>query len=72
VTLSIHNTSEKRTFIVERIGYFNAAGQLIEKYLPQPIALKPCGAIQSVVRQFHIRAVAWAQIHSGLVLARRN
>ena len=30
VTLSIHNTSEKGTLILERIDYFNAGGQPIE------------------------------------------
>jgi hypothetical protein len=55
VTLSIHNTSEKGTLVIERIDYFNVAGQLIDKYLPRPIALKPYGTIQVVVPQEDIR-----------------
>ena len=51
VTLSIHNTSEKGILVIERIDYFNVAGQPIEKYLPRTIALKPYGAIQIVVPQ---------------------
>jgi uncharacterized protein DUF3124 len=55
VTLSIHNTSERGVLVIERIDYFNAAGQPIEKYLPRPIALKPYGAIQIVVPELDIR-----------------
>jgi len=55
VTLSVHKTSEKGTLVIERIDYFNVAGQLIDKYLPRAIALKPYGAIQIVVPQEDIR-----------------
>jgi hypothetical protein len=55
VTLSIHNTSEKGVLVIERVDYFNAAGQPIHKYLPRPIALKPYGAIQIVIPQFDVR-----------------
>jgi len=55
VTLSIHNTSEKGILVIERIDYFNVAGQPIDKYLPRAIALKPYGAIQIVVPQEDIR-----------------
>ena len=55
VTLSIHNTSEKAVLVIERIDYFNVAGQPIDKYLPQAIALKPYGAIQIVVPEHDIR-----------------
>ncbi|TWC06268.1 uncharacterized protein DUF3124 [Bradyrhizobium macuxiense] len=51
MTLSIHNTSETAALVIERIDYFNVAGQLIEKYLPRAIALKPYGAIQIVIPQ---------------------
>ena len=55
VTLSIHNTSEKGILVIERIDYFNVAGQPIDKYLPRAIALKPYGAIQIVVPEQDIR-----------------
>ena len=55
VTLSIHNTSEKGILVIERIDYFNVAGQPIEKYLPRAVALKPYGAIQIVVPEQDIR-----------------
>jgi hypothetical protein len=55
VSLSIHNTSEKGVLVIERIDYFNVVGQPIEKYLPQPIALKPYAAIQIVVPEQDIR-----------------
>jgi hypothetical protein len=54
VTLSIQNTSEK-ALVVERIDYFNAAGELINRYLPSAIALKPYGAIQIVVPEHDVR-----------------
>lgn len=54
VTLSIQNTSEK-LLVVERIDYFNAAGELINRYLPSAIALKPYGAIQIVVPEQDVR-----------------
>ena len=55
VTLSVHNTSEKGILVVERIDYFNAAGQQIENYLPRAIALKPYAAIQLVVPEQDVR-----------------
>jgi len=55
VSLSIHNVSEKGTLVIERIDYFNVAGQPIEKYLPRSIALKPYGAIEIVIPQEDIR-----------------
>ena len=55
VTLSIHNTSDKGTLVIERVDYFNGAGEPIEKYLPRAIALKPYGTIQIVVPEQDIR-----------------
>lgn len=55
VTLSVQNTSEKQPLVIERIDYFNGAGQLIEKYMPVAIALKPYGAIHIVVPQQNVR-----------------
>jgi hypothetical protein len=55
VTLSIHNTSEMGILVIERVDYFNASGQPIEKYVPQAIALKPFGTIQIVVPEQDIR-----------------
>ena len=55
VTLSIHNTSEKGILVIERIDYFNAAGQPVEKYLPRMIALKPYAAIQMVIPEQDLR-----------------
>ena len=55
VTLSIHNTSEKGILVIERIDYFNIAGQPVERYLSRPIALKPYGAIEIVVPEQDIR-----------------
>ena len=55
VTLSVHNTSETGALVIERIDYFNVDGQVIDRYLPWALALKPYGAIQIVVPQEGIR-----------------
>ncbi|WP_141343433.1 MULTISPECIES: DUF3124 domain-containing protein [unclassified Bradyrhizobium] len=55
VTLSVQNTSETGTLVIERIDYFNVDGQVIDRYLPRAIALKPYGAIQIVIPQQDIR-----------------
>jgi hypothetical protein len=55
VSLSVHNTSENGTLVIERIDYFNVAGQLVVKYLPRAIALKPYATIQIVVPEEDVR-----------------
>jgi uncharacterized protein DUF3124 len=55
VTLSIQNTSEKGSLVIERVDYYNVAGKPVDKYLPRAIALKPYGAVQIVVPQLDIR-----------------
>ena len=51
----MQNASEKEKLVIERIDYFNATGQLIDKYLPSTIALKSYGSIQIVVPEQDIR-----------------
>jgi hypothetical protein len=48
-TLSIHNTSEERPLILLRVDYFGTAGNLLHRYLPNPIAIRPLGSVETFV-----------------------
>lgn len=56
ITLSVHNPSANRPIVIERIDYYDTAGRLVEARLPQPVALRPYGTIQTVVSQPDTRA----------------
>ena len=45
-TLAIHNTSDQKPLVIEKIDYFNTAGTLIEHYLDAPVAIRPYGTIE--------------------------
>lgn len=47
--LRIDNTSSGKPLVLERIDYFDTTGKLIQRYLTNPVALKPQGAIQIFV-----------------------
>lgn len=55
VSLAIRNVSDKSLLIIERIENFDAAGQLVEKYLPKPIAIRPYAAIEIVIPKEDVR-----------------
>jgi hypothetical protein len=48
-TLSIHNTSEVRPLNLLRVDYFDTAGNLLHRYLPSPIAIRPFGSVETFV-----------------------
>ena len=48
-TLSIHNTSEERPLILLRVDYFGTTGNLLHRYLSDPIAIRPLGSVQTFV-----------------------
>ena len=48
-TLSIHNTSEERPLILLRVDYFGTTGNLLHRYLPKPIAIRPFGSVETFV-----------------------
>jgi len=48
-TLIIHNTSEKIPLILLRADYFDTAGSLLHNYLPNPIAIRPLGSVETFV-----------------------
>ncbi len=55
VTLSIHNSSQSATLVLNRIDYFDTAGALIQRYLPHAIALRPLGTIEIFVGRDDVR-----------------
>jgi hypothetical protein len=55
VTVSMHNASQAKPLVLKRIAYFDTSGQLIQEYLPKPIALKPFGAIEIFIPQNDVR-----------------
>jgi hypothetical protein len=55
VTLSMHNASQDKALVLKRIAYFDTSGQLVQEYLPRPIALKPFGAIEIFISQNDVR-----------------
>ena len=48
-TLSIHNTSEERPLILLRVDYFGTTGNLLHRYLSDPIAIRPLGSAETFV-----------------------
>src|SRR5262245_46566782 len=41
VTLSIHNSSETKPLVLNRIDYFDTSGTLVQRFLTENIALRP-------------------------------
>ncbi len=48
-TLSIQNISEERPLVLLRVDYFGTAGNLIHRYVPRPIAIRPLGSVETFV-----------------------
>jgi hypothetical protein len=48
-TMSIHNTSETDTLFITRIDYYNTEGELVKKYLDDPIYVNTFETIEYVV-----------------------
>ena len=48
-TLRIDNTSATKPLVIERIEYFDTAGKLVQRYLSEPVALRPFGSIEIVI-----------------------
>jgi hypothetical protein len=46
VTLSIHNASEMMPLVLNRVAYFDTAGNMVESYLKAPVALKPFSTVE--------------------------
>jgi hypothetical protein len=48
-TLRIDNTSATKPLVLDRIEYFDTTGRLVQRYLNDPVALRPFGSIEIVV-----------------------
>ena len=48
-TLSIHNTSQQGALVVIRADYFDTSGNLIHRYIAEPIAVRPLGTVEAFV-----------------------
>ena len=56
VTLSIHNASETKPLVLNRIAYFDGNGKQVDSYLKRPIALKPFGTVDIYIPELDVRA----------------
>jgi hypothetical protein len=54
-TLSVHNASETRPLVLNRIAYFDTAGKMVESYLKSPVALKPFSTIEVSIAAADVR-----------------
>ena len=55
VTLSVHNASETRPLVLNRIAYFDTVGKMVESYLKAPIALKPFSTVEVFIAATDVR-----------------
>ena len=55
VTLSVHNASESRALVLNRIAYFDTTGKMVESYLKAPVALKPFSTIEVFIAATDVR-----------------
>jgi len=56
VTLSIHNASETKPLVLNRIAYFDGNGKQVDSYLKRSIALKPFGTVDIYISELDVRA----------------
>lgn len=55
VTLSVRNTSADVPLVVERIDYYDTAGNLVQRYIPPAIAVRPFGTIEILIPTNDVR-----------------
>lgn len=55
VTLSVRNTSATLPLVVERIDYYDTAGNLVEHYVPTTVAIRPFGSIEVLIPTHDVR-----------------
>jgi hypothetical protein len=65
VTLSIRNVAEDRPLVLERIDYHDTAGNLIEHYLRQTVAIKPLGTVEIFIATEDVRGGTGAKFIVG-------
>jgi hypothetical protein len=55
VTLSVRNTSATLPLVVERIDYYDTAGNPVEHYVPATVAIRPFGTIEILIPTHDVR-----------------
>jgi len=69
VTLSVHNASETATLVLNRIDYFDTFGTLVQRYVGQPLALRPFGTVEVFIPVEDIRGGTGANFVIGWAAA---
>ncbi|HTS91465.1 MAG TPA: DUF3124 domain-containing protein [Stellaceae bacterium] len=55
VTLAVRNTSATLPLVVERIDYYDTNGNLVERYIPTAVAVRPLGTIEILIATDDLR-----------------
>ena len=55
VTLSVRNTSATLPLVIEHIDYYDTAGNLVQHYVPETVAVRPFGTIEILIPTDDIR-----------------
>ena len=69
VTLSIQNASEDKPLVLFRIDYFDTSGKLVEKFLTDPVAVRPYGTVEIFVAKDDARGGTGANFIVGWAAA---
>jgi len=54
-TLSVRNTDLKQSIILRNVDFYSTEGQLIKKYLSQPVEVKPMASADFIVDRTDVR-----------------
>ena len=55
MTLAVRNTSATLPLVVERIDYYDTNGNLVERYIPTAVAVRPLGTIEILIATDDLR-----------------
>jgi len=55
VTLSVRNTSATLPLVVEHIDYYDTGGNLVERFVPETVAVRPFGTIEVLIPTDDVR-----------------
>ena len=69
VTLYVHNASDTKPLVVERIAYRDTAGALVQDYLSAPVAVRPFSTIEVFVPTSDVRGGTGASFVVGWAAA---
>lgn len=68
-TLYVHNASDAKPLVVERISYRDGAGALVQEYLSAPVAVRPFGTVEVFVPTTDVRGGTGASFVVGWAAA---